>query len=202
MIKVIKNDNNLSVWGTPGVLPSFNLQDHYLSSLPCSAPQLHSICHISCLVHLSVWSSATCLVFSRYVRCSHHGAEPAHRNPHCVWAGRKPEAREAHVFPGRRGNRKEGHGGRGCPGQSQEVSLRWRLCEEAEKKRLSCVLSSCLLVLPCSPFQLGKFLMALLEMGHFQHISLLFALNDTEMWNQADSQARIFCSQLNTRTSF
>lgn len=60
-------------------------------------------------------------VCSRNVRGGYYGAEPSHRNPHPLWAGQEPEAREAHAVPGRWRDRPQSHGGRRRSGQSQEV---------------------------------------------------------------------------------
>ncbi len=57
----------------------------------------------------------------RHVRCSHHGAEPAHRHSHRLWAGQGPEANQTHAVPGRRGNGAQSHGGCGRPGQGQKM---------------------------------------------------------------------------------
>lgn len=62
-------------------------------------------------------------VCSRNVRGGDYGAEPSHRNPHPLWAGQEPEAREAHAVPGRWRDRAQSHGGRRRSGQSQEVVL-------------------------------------------------------------------------------
>lgn len=85
--------------------------------------------HLQIPEHLYITVLSACAATCRNVRWSHHGTEPANRHPHPVRARQEPEALEADAVPGRRGDRTQSHGGRGCSGKSQEVKwLRSRLC--------------------------------------------------------------------------
>lgn len=85
--------------------------------------------HLQIPEHLYITVLSACAATCRNVRWSHHGTEPANWHPHPVRARQEPEALEADAVPGRRGDRTQSHGGRGCSGKSQEVKwLRSRLC--------------------------------------------------------------------------